>query len=444
VTKGATVFLLLALYALVALCVELPWGPFVRREHVAGLLGGWREREQPTVEPPPAVAAIEVPPAAATTTDARGWPGFLVKLRELEAGRRDKVRVAHLGDSELFGDGPTAEIRARLGERFGLGGLGFSLVLKPTPHYLRDGWRHQDPAGGVKASSYVHGTLADGAYGPGGVAFDFAAGGRARVGLDHRTSGACTARLFFARQPGGGAIEVEADGSPLESVDTAAAQVELGTASFARTACPRTLEVVSRGLTRVYGWSIEYERAGIVWSSLGMVAGELRHFAHYQPEQLVAALGALEPDLVVFGFGLNLAASPQHPPPSYQAEIEAVLRTLRQGLPRAACLVTGPYPVGQVRGGSIHAEGKSTEAVTDAQRAAAAAVDCAFVDRFRLAGGWRAAHEWFVARPRLLGGDYVHLTNEGARRMGGALAGLVLAGVDGSVQPARFTLEGER
>jgi lysophospholipase L1-like esterase len=450
VRKGITVFLFVALYAAIGWAVRgsLPWAPLLRPEHVAALAGGWRSPARAAADaqaPAETVAALALPPAQPGAAPAAGWDGFLGKLRALEAGRRNKVRVAHLGDSELFGDGPSGEIRTRLAERFGLGGLGFTLALKPTPHYLREHWRHQDVQGSVLASSYVHGKLVDGAYGPGGVAFELAAGSGARVGMDHPVGEGCTAKLFFARMPNAGVLVLEADRQPLAEVDASGPALELGVASFARQRCPSELGLVAaRAPVRVYGWSIEYERPGIVWSSLGMIAAELRYLGHYDPDQLVAALAALEPDLLVLSFGLNLAASPQHPPPTYEAEVEAVLRRLRAGLPEAACLVTGPYPVGQVRGPTIHAEGRSTEMVSDAQRAAAEAAGCAFVDRFRLAGGWRAAHEWFVARPRILGGDYVHLTNEGARRMGDALAGLVLAGVDGRVEAARFTLTGGR
>ncbi len=376
------------------------------------------------------------------------WEAFLERLRELEQGKRDKVRVIHLGDSELVADGTSGAIRRRLAERFGLGGLGFSLVANPLPWYQREHWRHRDGIG-FTIYSYVYGRQISGMYGPGGVAFDAPPGSHAFVTAKHPVASACTLKLFYAYIPRGGVVELSLDDTHHATIDTARWRAGVGvwTKSFQR--CPRELNLAtSKRYTRLYGWSVEYAGPGIVWSSLGVVAARLTQLVNYEPQHLREALAVLEPDLVVLTFGLNLAALPWPPPPSYRNEAFQMMRRLRRALPNAACLVTGPYPVGYPKkDGSVNPEARSAEVVGERQRAAAEAVGCVFLDRFRLAGGKSAARRWVAAHPKILAGDYQHLTVEGSNRMGRAIAEVLLASYarkGAFASDADFALDGQR
>ncbi len=358
------------------------------------------------------------------------WDGFIGKLRALERGERDKVRVIHLGDSELVADGTAGAIRRTLAARFGLGGLGFNLPMLPLPWYLREHLRHREGVG-VKSYSYPHGKLVGGMYGPGGVAFDAAPGAHGWVVAEHPVAGPCTLTLFFARQPEGGRVQVLGDGALLIDADTVGSG-GMGASRRAVERCPRELELVTRERqTRFYGWSIEYTEPGIVWSNLGVVSAQLMQLDHFAEGHLEEAMGALEPDLVVLSFGLNLAASSALPPPEYRFVVTDQLRRIRRGAKNAACLVTGPYPVGHPRKDTGHnPEARNAALISALQEEAAKAAGCSFLDRFTLAGGAPTASRWVASRPKLLSGDYCHLTVEGGERMGRALAAVILAAVD--------------
>lgn len=442
--KGQKVVLWLLVYCIVSwLGRGLPWSPspLLAPHRVAELFEPHDPEplERYALAPRftrPVQELIAVPDAtAAEIEDERPapttWAGFVDKLRELERGERSKVRVIHLGDSELVADGTAGALRRVLAARFGLGGLGFSLPMLPLPWYLREHLTIKEGVG-AKSYSYPHGRLRGGMYGPGGVAFDAAAGTHGWVVARHPQPGPCTITLFFAYQPSGGHVHVFGDGRELIDADTSGAE-RLGTARKRVTSCPRELELAtSKRQTRFFGWSIDYDTRGIVWSNLGVISAQIPQLDHYAPGHLAEAMGALEPDLVVMTYGLNLAASSALPPAQYRFVVEEQIARIRRGTPNAACLVTGPYPVGHARKDSGHnPESKNAAIISERQREAAEAAGCVFLDRFSLAGGARAASRWVAARPKLLSGDYHHLTVEGGERMGRAMAALILAAVDG-------------
>ena len=385
--------------------------------------------------PPPAADARPGEPAADAGGGGRPtFADFAARLGELARGERTKVRVAHLGDSEIVGDGVSGTLREAFAARYGDGGLGFSLVVAPFSWYGRRGWEHSAGRDFV-ATSFVFGTLPDGGYGPGGVAFmAHGPGAEAGVKLLVGVGEPCTLGLHYWAEPESkGLVELLFDGvfsERLAFADTPAGE-RVKRVHF--DACPRKLEVKSRGYDqhRVFGWSMERDAPGIVWSSLGTISSQLPHFAHYTDDSLAEALAALEPDLLVVSYDLNF--SDRGIPKTYEGEARTELERLRRAAPGAACLVTGPYPLGPPFANNVATPLRDVVLALDAaQRSAALAAGCGYVDRIRLAGGYEAAKRWSAVRPALMSGDYRHLTPEGAERMGRALARLLFAQIDGS------------
>ncbi len=451
--KGQKVVLWVLVY-----CVASWWGrgldfapsPLVAPSRVAELfdLSGPAPRKHLAAAPKFTRATqelISVPATLEAKQDApapSSWDGFIMKLRALEDGRREKVRVIQLGDSELVADGTAGALRRVLADRFGLGGLGFSLPMLPLPWYFREHLTLREGVG-VKAFSYPHGRLHGGMYGPGGVAFDAAPGAHAWVVAKHPVRGGCSIQLFFSYQPKGGRIQIVGDGKRVFETSTVGSW-GLGTARESVDPCPKRLELTtSKRQTRFFGWSIEYANRGIVWSNLGVVSAQISQLDHYADGHLEQALGALAPDLVVMTFGLNIAASATLPPAQYRFVVQEQIMRIREGASDAACLVTGPYPVGHARKDTGHnPESRNAKIISDRQREAAIAAGCAFIDRFSLSGGAGAAARWVGARPKLLSGDYHHLTVEGGERMGRAMAAVIVAAVDEqAIRPEVFRLE---
>lgn len=446
--KGVRFIALLLAYCLAAWLLRgRPWAPepLLTPQAALPLLRPVRPPEPRAVPSPPVAlpAPVVVPavaPARPGEDPAEGsWSGALDAFRDLEAGGRGHVRVVHLGDSEIVADGPTAVIRRRLTARFGHGGLGYAAATSPVRWYQVEGWTHR--AGqGVQARTFPLGTAGTGRFGPGGVAFEAQAGAFSTVTLRHARVGRCRLRFFYDRMPAGGEIELLLDGVSVAR-SSSDGPPELAAETLEVDRCPTDLSWRNHGAySRVFGWSVEYPGPGVVYSTLGVVGAQLRHLLHYEPGHLAESLAALEPDLVVLGYGLNLASMQVPPPPSYARDVATVLDRLRRGVPSAACLIVGPYPVGKPEGS--HPEARNARRLTAMQREAAEAAGCAFVDRFHLAGGAPAVARWRATYPRILSGDYRHLTHHGSERMGEALALTLLAAIDGTEAPARaFWLE---
>lgn len=424
-------------------------GPAPQAAGPAPQAAGPAQPAQPAQPPPLGVVATAAAPATPVVPQQaggkaaspeqgrsiRGFAGpaalrsFFEALRALQAGQRQTVHVVHLGDSEIAGDGVTDTIRKEMSRRFGYGGPGFALAMKGFPSYYRQGWEHPS-AKDFRARSYPLKQAEDGAYGPGGVAFDAKkVGASAEVKLTGEAPAAgCAVSFFYWRQPDGGTLELAADGQPFAELDSAAAQPGSGVLRQSFAPCPRKLKVTvtSAGPTRIFGWSVIHATPGIVWSSMGVLSARDAHLANYGPGLIGAALQDLEPDLLVLSFGLNLTAYPQIPG-KYKQELEPVVARVRSEVPRTDCLLVGPYPNGVSLDGEIRSS-PSVPYISRKQEQVALEQGCAFMDRFVLSGGAKATRQWLDHQPKLLAADLVHLTHVGAARMGRVMSLVLWSG----------------
>ncbi len=384
----------------------------------------------PRASPPPPRAPSSVP-GFEFPDDTTTWRAFLDKVHAVQSGARAKARVVQLGDSEIAGDRFVSTLRTDMAARIGLGGPGFALASPPWHWYRRAGFDVLESQG-FKGRSFIFGKGTEGNYGPGGVAFDAVdAGARVDARLAAGTAGAgCTIELLHASQPGGGAIEVFVD-------DVSAGVVELAgddaVASWRHeaSACPRRLSARVRRLpARVFGWSVESTRSGIVWTSLGTVGANASALSRYAQGRLGQALALLQPDLVVATYGLNLTGHGAPVPRAEGEQLQRAMAEIRALRPDTACLVMSPYPVLVATDGAL-APSSTTRRLASVQRRAAQAAGCVFLDREKLVGGPDVALEWLNRKPRYLSGDYVHLTPEGASYVSRTVSRLLIGEIFG-------------
>src|SRR5437867_1211943 len=146
---------------------------------------------------------------------------FFEALRRAEARQPGAVvHIVHYGDSPTTGDLITGDARKLLQSRFGDAGHGFCLLAKPWAWYEHvgvdlagDGW-NIDPASMSK--------LKDGFYGLGGVSFRGETGAHTRLKL--KDPNHTRLEVSYMRQPGGGVLQVSAEGRVLGSVETKGAK----------------------------------------------------------------------------------------------------------------------------------------------------------------------------------------------------------------------------
>jgi len=456
VQKGTKVLVFLLLYALATWgAARLGWAePFVDEATMLSLAAPFRA-EEPDSLPPPVIssggwiAPEALAPGSSGTATAGApsappgsWAAWLAKLQARRNGRHGKLRVLQLGDSELVADGPSREIRARLQEVYGNGGPGFVPVASPVRYYDHGDFNALQ-ARGMYPYRFTQARLDTGDYGPAGIAFQATAGAQGSVELRKALGGACRLRLHYAQKPEGGEVVVRADGAEVLRVATEASAWEHAVAEVPSLPCPEVLETAVEGMpARLYGFEVERLEDGIIWSTMGVLGARIDQFANYQQGRLKPALAAMRPDLLVLNFGLNRAAGPWRPPETYPGEALDILKRMRAAVPEAACLVIAPYPCGDPARG---VPGHVSEGVSIAQRQAATDAGCAFMDRFALAGGGQRIFAWRRTREPLLSGDFTHLTNEGAKRMGQAMADVLLAIFEGrGLPPSALSLSPNR
>jgi hypothetical protein len=339
-------------------------------------------------------------------------------MARAKRGDGPPVHVVQLGDSEIASDAVTMTIRDLFSKAFSDGGPGFVLAMRPWPSYSRAGLGHADPEG-FKVRSYPRKQSKDKRYGPGGVGFDAIAGRGAAISLRTAIVGTpCRVNFLYLQQPKGRQFKLLADGSTFRTGQSAGpletTQVET---SFER--CPKRLAFRTRGTGRfrVFGWRIHSQKSGMSWSSLGVNGARLSHLAHYADGALIHALKLLEPDAVVFSYGLNVTAHSIGPNRRYPGRVKTLLSTVRTAMSTVPCIVLGPYAVAtKIKDRWVLSP--TLAKVIHAQRSAADENGCLFIDRFKELGGAAALNIWRRKTPKMLSGDNVHLTREGARRMG--------------------------
>jgi hypothetical protein len=187
------------------------------------------------------------------------------------------TRILHYGDSPVTADSITADVRSLMQNTFGDAGHGFILIAKPWAWYGHHGvdvsgkgWRIE-PASQSRAR--------DGLHGLGGVNFQGSTGASSRFVLkeDHARM-----EVQCLRQPGGGLIQVLAEGKAIGLIDTDGPSKQSMYQTFALPDGARSIELtVASGTVRLFGVSFERNDPGVIYNSLGLNGGQVQDVVLY-------------------------------------------------------------------------------------------------------------------------------------------------------------------
>ncbi len=380
----------------------------------------------PTPAEPPSPDAVKPGPIAAAPgtyalPSGADWASVVARARQVASQKSGKFRVVHLGDSEIAGDRLASDLRAALARKIGNGGPGFALAGMPWHWYRRSGFEKIEAIGFTDVS-YGRASGKGGNFGPGGTVFvGKAPGAKLKLKVAKPPEGRCALKFLYEPQPGlafdivrDGGVPVRVDGTQGETV----ARWEMPEGP-----CPKQLEItLKNGVLRAFGWNVEWPGPGVVWSAMGVVGATATHLGFYGPGRLGKSLAALEPDLVVTSFGLNVVAADWKPPQSEGEQLKRLMREVREARPGTACAFMTPYPI-ILRG---MRPSPTTARLAAIVRKAADEAGCLYIDREALAGGPNVALDWIQKKPRMLSGDFIHLTDVGAALVGREVAGILL------------------
>ncbi len=338
-------------------------------------------------------------------------PFFEQLYRHQKGDMPGPLRILHYGDSHTAADEWTGDLRNRFQEKFGDGGSGFSLVGRPYAGYRRFDVRSGSTKG-WHTEGLVGKTPGDGIYGLGGISMSTKSP-RESVYL---LADCQQFELFYLQQPGGGAIQIYDNGTPVERISTEGTPAP---GYYHYEAVPGQhkfeVETLDRAPVRLFGWVAENSR-GVTYEELGINGAQASIALNWDEVTLRSNIERRNPALIVLAYGTNEAGRKDWTVESYRDMFIQLIGRFRKDAPTATILIIGP-PDRYIRTrskGWIPME--NIDLIVEGQRQAAAATGCAFWDLRAKMGGKGAMKEWVLAG--MAQGDYVHFTGPGYRMIG--------------------------
>lgn len=413
----------LAIVALGALLVVLEFAKFARPFSLAEVID-FRPRDLPNLEPlPPAPRLTKAVTVARhqiiepNLIDPHGdLRAFYLALWRTELGAPGAVtRVLHYGDSPVTADLITADVRALLQQHFGDAGHGFVLIAKPWAWY---GHRGVDVEGkGWHIAAATQARAKDGFHGLGGVSFEGDAGASSHFELAEAHS---RMEIHFLRQPGGGALSVEAGGEKLGDLETGGPVEQPDHYTFLLPDGARRMEVsVKRGPVRLFGVSFERNAPGVIYNSLGLNGGQVMSVVRFfDKTQWAEELQHAHPDLVVINYGTNESGYADYIERTYPGELRQVIERVKAAVPKASILIMSPMDRGERDSDARITTIPTLPRLVEIQKEIAAEMGCAFFNTFQAMGGEGTMARWYDSEPRLVSADFTHPLPAGAHKVG--------------------------
>jgi lysophospholipase L1-like esterase len=340
-------------------------------------------------------------------------PFFEQLYRQQHGELTGPLRALHYGDSHVAADEWTGDIRERLQQTFGDGGSGYSLAGRPWNSYRRFDVKSGSTRGWH--SDGLVGRTGDGIYGLGGVSMTAISPGQSVYILAEGQQ----FELYYLQQPGGGAIQIYDNGTPVERIST---DGESAPSYFHYDAEPGAhrleAETLDHAPVRLFGWVAE-KPTGVTYEALGINGASASMMLDWNEVVLKSNIERRNPALIVLSYGTNEAGRKDWTLESYRDMFTRLIERLRNDAPTATILVVGP-PDRAIR---VRGKGWVTldnvDMIVEAEREAALAHGCAFWDQRAKMGGKGSMREWVLAG--MAQGDYVHLTAPGYHMIGDAM-----------------------
>ena len=158
------------------------------------------------------------------------------------------------------------------------------------------------------------------------------------------------------QQPGGGSVDVLADGVSVGSVDTAGDQTTNGAATLP---LPAGNEAGGTAGLRRAGAGLrsgvrDTGNKGITYDSIGLNGASTTVMSRaFSQENWSQALEHRDPDLVVINYGTNESSFPAYVEKQYEPELRTAIAKVRAALPETSILVMSPMDRGAREGDAI-------------------------------------------------------------------------------------------
>ena len=346
-------------------------------------------------------------------------------FRALKERRQSPVRVLHYGDSTLAGDGIAKTVRTRMQANFGYGGPGF-FVAGMDPRWMRRDDVRVDRTGEWNIQTILFGGN-NGRYGLGGVVAKPRGKNQILISPPKPNAGMGEHLELYAQKSRRDEVPVfEVNGQKIESLRRIEHPAFDQWVHDSAEPISRVKITIAEPNLEVYGAVLEAAR-GITWETtavVGIASGSLRQF---DPAHLAEQTAARNPDLIVVMLGGNETNHGGLMTPEgrvYKEGFVTALKILRQGAPKAACLVMSPLDQGVLNDDGLITSRPLIERMVTYQRQVSLDNGCAFWNTWQFMGGRDSFARWLSQG--LAWTDLNHLTEKGLTRIGNAFSDALL------------------
>jgi lysophospholipase L1-like esterase len=356
--------------------------------------------------------------------------------------------ILQIGDSHTSADFLSGELRRRLQQRYGNGGVGYITAGKPHIGVrsatlkvgVSSGWTyHAIQKSDNIAEFWLSGFNA--VTSVAGETLTFAS--ETPVSFD-------SIEIETLRQPGGGSIDIIIDGSVKTTYDLDAKKAEPVVLRFKPdgtvTDNVRQVEIKTKtaGAVAIASIGIYNKRSGLSYNNIGYPGATVDLVNKFDKTLMADDLRRLNPQIVVISFGTNEASKPNLDLAHYEQNYEKVVGKIKAALPAAEIVLIGP-PDGAERGPHCSGKPPPDSACHPARSASLAASapssgsshECDWHTLPKLEGirgveqkiaerhgftywNWASimpaacgSHQWALATPPLMARDHVHFTVSG-------------------------------
>ncbi len=379
------------------------------------------------LDPEKAAAAAATPPVTKNASVAHlyGEEHLASFFRALKERKQGPVKVLHYGDSTLAGDGIAKTVRTRMQTSFGNGGPGF-FVAGMDPRWMRRDDVRVERTGEWNVQTILFGGN-NGRYGlEGAVAKPHA---KSQILISPPKPKAVMGEhieLYAQKSRRDEVPAFEVNGKKIDSPKRVEHQTFDQWIVESADPITRVKITVAEPNLEVYGAVVEAAQ-GITWETtavVGIASGSIRQF---DPAHLAEQTATRNPDLIVVMLGGNETNHGGLMTPEgrvYKEGFTAALKVLRQGAPKAACLVMSPLDQGVLNDDGRITSRPLIERMVTYQRQVSLENGCAFWNTWQFMGGRDSFARWLSQG--LAWTDLNHLTEKGLHRIGNAFSDALL------------------
>ncbi|MGB0429888.1 MAG: hypothetical protein ACPGLV_05405 [Bacteroidia bacterium] len=378
--------------------------------------------EEPKERPRQLLTYDSVPPP--------GLISFFNQLRAIELGdTKQKVRIMHLGDSQIELDRISSYVRNKLQWRFGGSGVGFVPMYNP----LITGGRLKNEGSWYRYTNYGNEAKSElGSYGAWQSFTSFTPYPLDSTYNDTNSFEASTEylgykelyslaksftsfKLFYELPKGNVSLKVTA-GDSVFTDSLVADSNGFKVFEWKSSAKIKGLKLAFSGNVspKFYGISLENE-AGITLDNVAMRGSSGTFFNKNKGEQTAVMFKQLNPSLVILEYGGNVmpyikdSAKCEY----YGRSISYQIKLVKQMCPKAGIIFIGPADM-SYKNGLYYETYPLLGYVRDVLKQVVHQNGAAYWDMYEAMGGENSMPSWVAADPPLAGNDYTHFTYKGA------------------------------